>query len=338
MKKALRKDNSMKALLLAISLFAPFCSVASAQLTKLILGNNAVSGNALPAWMAKEAGIFQKNGLDVSIVYFRGGTITAMALVARETPIAQVSGPPIVSAVLKGADAVVIAGGNVVSEYWLMSRPEIKTAEQLRGGSLAIATFGGQADAISRIALQKLGLAVGKDVAIVQIGTVPERLSALEKGRVQAAMLNPPDNVMAQKRGLNGLISVRLPYQGVGVSTTRAFIRENPDIVRRYIRSQIEAVHRIKTDREMGIKVLGKYLASTNKEVLELTYDDLRSDEKLAPKQYPTLEGLKNILEPLAETDPKAKAAKPEDFVDMRFIKELDDSGFIDDLYKGRKR
>jgi NitT/TauT family transport system substrate-binding protein len=313
-------------------------SLAEAQLTKLTLGNNAISGNALPAWMAKEAGIFRKNGLDVQIVYFRGGTITAMALVAREVPIGQISGPPIVSAVLKGADAVVIAGGNVVSEYWLMSRPEIKTAEQLKGGSIAIATFGGQADFISRIALQKLGLTAGKDVTIVQIGTVPERLSALEKGRVQAAMLNTPDNVTAQKRGLYSLVNVRLPYQGVGVSTTRTFIRESPDIVRKYVRSQIEAVHRIKTDRDAGIKVLAKYLASPDKEILERTYDDISSDEKIPPKQYPTLEGIKNILEPLAENDAKAKAAKPEDFVDMRFIKELDQSGFIDDLYKGRKR
>ena len=330
----------MKALILAVGFFFPFSfyCVASAQLTKVIVGNNAISGNALPAWMAKEAGIFRKNGLDVQIVYFRGGTITAMALVAREISIGQVSGPPMVSAVLKGADAVIIAGGNVVSEYWLMSRPEIKTAEQLKGGSIAIATFGGQADFISRIALQRLGLTPGKDVAILQIGTVPERLSALDKGRVQAAMLNPPDNVMAQKRGLYNLVSVRLPYQGVGVATTRAFIRENPDIVRRYVKSQIEAVHRIKTDREAGIKVLAKYLASTDKEILERTYDDISSDEKVPPKQYPSLEGIKNILEPLAENDAKAKAAKPEDFVDMRFIKELDESGFIDDLYKGRKR
>ena len=82
--------------------------------------------------MAKESGIFQKNGLDVQIVYFRGGTITTMSLVARETPISQVSGPPMVSAALKGADAVIIAGGNVIAEYWLMSKAEIKTAEQLK--------------------------------------------------------------------------------------------------------------------------------------------------------------------------------------------------------------
>ena len=145
----------MKAMILAVSLFMPvsFYGIASAQLTKLTVGSNTISGNGLPAWMAKEAGIFRKNGLDVQLVYFRGGTITAMALVARETPIGQVTGPPIVSAGLKGADVVMIAGGNVVSEYWLMSRPEIKTAEQLKGGSVAIATFGGQADFISRIAL-----------------------------------------------------------------------------------------------------------------------------------------------------------------------------------------
>ena len=330
----------MKAMILAMSLVTSisFCSAVSAQLTKVTIGNNTLSTNGLPAWMAKEAGIFGRNGLDVQIVYFRGGTITAMALIARETPISQVSGPPIVSAALKGADAVMVAAGNVVSEYWLMSKPELKTAAQLKGGSVAIATFGGLSDSLSRVALQKLGLNPAKDVTLVQIGTIPERLSALESGKVQAAMLNAPDNFRAQKRGLYNLVEVRLPYQGIGVGTTRTFIRENPDIVRRYVKSQIEAVHRLKTDREAGIRVLAKYLGIQDREVLERAYDDAITDEKLPPKQYPSLEGIKKILEPLAETDPKAKAAKPEDFVDMRFIKELDDSGFIDELYKGRKR
>jgi len=94
----------------------------------------------------------------------------------------------------------------------------------------------------------------------------------------------------------------------------------------------------MKTNQENGKKVLVKYTGLQDKEILERTYDDISTDDRLPPKQYPTLEGLKNILEPLAETEPKAKSAKPEDFVDMRFIKELDESGFIDDLYNGRKR
>jgi NitT/TauT family transport system substrate-binding protein len=330
----------MKAMILAMSLVTSvsFYSAGSAQLAKVTIGNNTLSTNGLPAWMAKESGIFARNGLDVQIVYFRGGTITAMALIARETPISQVSGPPIVSAALKGADAVMVAAGNVVSEYWLMSKPDVKTGAQLKGGSVAIATFGGLSDSLSRVALQKLGLNPAKDVTLVQIGTIPERLSALESGKVQAAMLNAPDNFRAQKRGLYKLAEVRLPYQGIGVGTTRTFIRDNPDVVRRYVKSQVEAIHRLKTEREAGIKVLGKYLNIPDREVLERAYDDAITDEKFPPKQYPSLEGIKKILEPLAETDPKAKAAKPEDFVDMRFIKELDDSGFIDELYKGRKR
>ena len=129
-----------------------------------------------------------------------------------------------------------------------------------------------------------------------------------------------------------------MPYQSTGAATIRKFIPESPDIVRKYVKSQIEAIHRIKTDREAAIRVLAKYQALGDKEILERTYDDISTDDRLPPKQYPTLEGIKNILDPLAQTDPKAKAAKPEDFVDIRFVKELDDSGFVDDLYKGRKR
>jgi hypothetical protein len=93
-------------------------------------------------------------------------------------------------------------------------------------------------------------------------------------------------------------------------------------------------VHRIKTDRDATVAVLVKYFGSKDRDIMERTYDLQSSDDRLPPKQYPTLEGIKNILEPLAETDAKAKAAKPEDFVDMSFIRELDQSGYIDSLYK----
>jgi NitT/TauT family transport system substrate-binding protein len=327
----------MKAVILAISLFLFFSlSVASAQVTKMPVGYGAISAAQFPAWIAKESGIFSKNGLDIQLVFFRGSTTAVMALLSRETPISQVTGPPIVSASLRGADSVMIAGGSVIADYWLMSRPEIKTAEQLKGGSVAVSTFGGQADFVARIALKRLGLTPVKDVVIVQIGTASDRLTALETGKVRAAVLNPPDSFIGQKKGFYTLAYVSLPTQSTGVATTRRFIRESPDIVKKYVKSQIEAVHRIKTDRETGMRVLVKYLGSQDKEILERTYDDISSDQKLPPKQYPTLEGLKNILEPLAETDTKAKAAKPEDFVDVSFVRELDQSGYIDSLYKKR--
>jgi NitT/TauT family transport system substrate-binding protein len=302
------------------------------------VGYSSTASAEIPAWLAKETGIFAKNGLDVQLVYFRGGTTATMALLSRQTPISQGSGQVIVNAGLRGADTVMIAGGLVDTEWWLMTRPEVKSAEQLKGSTVAISPFGGLAESMTRIALKRLGLTAMKDVAFVQVGGLPERVFALESGKVQGAMLPTPYKFIAQKRGFYNLLSVSLAYQSTGVATTRTFIRESPDIVRKYIKSQVEALHRIKTDRETALKILAKYLGLQDKDILDKSYEELSSDEKFPPKQFPTLEGIKNILEPLAQTDPKAKAAKPEDFVDMTFVKELDDSGFIADLYKNRKR
>ena len=329
----------MKQFIFVVSLWLSLSlSIASAQLTKLTVGYSSTASAEIPAWLAKETGIFAKNGLDVQLVYFRGGTTATMALLSRQTPISQGSGQVTVNATLRGADTVMIAGGLVDTEWWLMTRPDIKTAEQLKAGAVAISPFGGLAESMTRIALKRLGLTAVKDVALVQVGGLQERVFALESGKVQGAMLPTPYKFIAQKRGFHNLLSVSLAYQSTGVATTRTFIRESPDIVRKYIKSQVEALHRIKTDRETALKILAKYLGLQDKDILDKSYEELSSDEKFPPKQFPTLEGIKNILEPLAQTDAKAKAAKPEDFVDVSFVKELDDNGFIADLYKSRKR
>ena len=315
-------------------------STASAQLTKLNVGYVGINSDNVIAWVAKEAGIFAKNGLDVQLIYFAGGTVAVMSLASGETPISQTAGPGVVNDVLNGLDAVMIAGGVVTLDYWLLSRPEIKTPEQLKGGAVAISRFGSASDFIVRYALQRIGLTPIKDVAILQIGALPDRLAAMESKRVQATVLAPPAMYVAQKRGFNIMADVAalgLAYQATGVATTRKFIREHPDVVRKYVKSQVEAVHRFKTDRETGTRILAKYLGLKDKEILDRTYEGASAENKLPAKQYPTVEGIKTILEPLIKQDPKAKAAKAEDFVDMRFIKELDESGYIDSLYKGKK-
>jgi len=322
-----------------------FCSLvmllsttASAQLTKLNVGYVGINSDNVIAWIAKETGIFAKNGLDVQLIYFSGGTLATMALIAGETPISQTAGPGIVNAVLNGADTTIIAGGVTTLDYWLLSRPEIKTAAHLKGGAVAISRFGSASDFIVRYALERIGLTPVKDVAILQVGALPDRLAAMEANRVQATVLAPPAMYMAQKRGFNILADVAalgLAYQATGVATTRKFIREHRDIVKKYVKSQVDAVHRFKTDRETGIRVLSKYLGLKEKDILERTYEGAIAENKLPAKQYPTVEGIKTILEPL-KNNPKVKSLKAEDFVDMQFIKELDESGYIDKLYKNR--
>jgi ABC-type nitrate/sulfonate/bicarbonate transport system substrate-binding protein len=126
-----------------------------------------------------------------------------------------------------------------------------------------------------------------------------------------------------------------LVFQHTAPATTRRFIREHPDTVRRYVKSQLEAVHRIWIDKEATVKTLGKYMGSSvDREILEKSRENILTESLLPKKQAPSLEGLKTVLEDISERDPRAKAAKPEQFVDATFIRELDQSGYIDGLYK----
>jgi len=313
-------------------------SASRAQLTRISVGYSAISGDALPAWLAKDSGIFEKNGLDVQLVFFTGGTTAVMALVSSDTPIAQLAGAAVINSVMAGSDAALIAGGVTSLNYYLLGRPEIKTPEQLKGGSVAISRFGSSSDFIARYALQKVGLTPGKDVTIVQVGSGPDRLAAIFTGRVTAAVINPPSSFQAEQKGLAVLADVAkmgLAFQHTGPATTRRYIKEHQDIVRRYVRGHVEAVQRMYTDKEGTVKVLGKYMGGgVDREILEKTRDNVLTEALFPKKQYPTIEGVKFVLEDLSERDPRAKTAKPEQFIETSFIKELAQSGFIDGLYK----
>jgi len=307
-----------------------------AQMTRINVGYSAISGDAMPAWVAKDAGIFEKNGLDVQLVFFTGGTTAVMALVSADTPIAQLAGPAVVHSVIAGSDATLIAGGVTSLNYYLLSRAEIKTPEQLKGGTVAISRFGSASDFIARFALSKIGLTPGKDVTLVQIGSTTARVDATLTGRVQATVVNPPASIIAEKRGMNilaDLPKLGLVYQHTTAATTKKYIREHRDVVMRYVKSQLEAVHLIYTDKEASLRALSRYIGrNLDREVLEKTWENMRSETVLPKKQYPSVEGLKTIL----AAEPKGKSFKPEDFYDASFIKELDQSGFIDALYKKR--
>jgi NitT/TauT family transport system substrate-binding protein len=246
------------------------------------------------------------------------------------------AGPAVVNSVMAGSDATLIAGGVTSLNYYLLTRPDIKTPEQLKGGSVAISRFGSSSDFIARYALSKIGLTPGKDVTIVQIGSTTARVDAAMTGRVHGTVVNPPASIIAQKRGMNTLADLPklgLIYQHTAVATSKKYIRENRDIVRRYVKSQIEAVQRIYTDKETSVRALGRFIGRTvEREILEKTWENLLSESVLPKKQYPSVEGLKTIL----ASEPKAKSHNPEDYFDASFVRELDQSGYTDGLYKKR--
>ena len=305
---------------------------------QLIRVNSAYTGESptqLVAFLAKETGIFAKNGLDVQVIRTTS-SIAIMGLLSGEMAILQVAAPTVISANLRGSDAVYVAAGVVTLDYWLMSGKNIKNGAQLKNGIIGSSDLSGASFIASRFAARKVGLDPDKEIAIIRSGGTPERLVALRTGRIQATLLSPPTSFIAQKEGFNFLTDVtNLPFQHNGVVTTRKFIRENPDTVRRYVKSQVEAVHVMKTNREVGLKVLTKFLGrQKDRDLIEKSYDVSVGEDVYPRKQYPTLAGINTVLEAMAKDNPKAKQAKPEDFVDLRFIRELDETGYIDSLYK----
>jgi ABC-type nitrate/sulfonate/bicarbonate transport system substrate-binding protein len=319
------------------ALFFPY--PARAQVPKLTVSYAEGGAPDLPAFVAKETGIFAKNGLDVQLVRSRS-TVSVMALLSGELGIIQVAGPTVVESNLSGSDVVMIAGGTATLPYKLVSEPRIKTGKQLKGAIVGIASLSGVSIYATRFALKMIGLNADKDVSMIVAGGTMERLVGLRTGKINATLLSPPTIFIAEREGLNMLADVAslgLVFQNDGVASTRKFIKNNPDVVRRYVRSHVESVHRMKTDRETGLKVMAKYLRQTDRELLEKTYDYTVTDDMLPRKQYPVAAGIKTILDLTGDRNPKAKLAKPEDFVDTSFVKELDEAGFIDSLYKTKK-
>ncbi len=333
--------NLIKALICAVTV-ASICNPTGAwsQAKKIKVGYSSDAPGSLVTWLAREAGIFAKNGLDADLVRVRT-TIGVMALLSGELDFIQASGPVVLESALRGSDLVYIAGGMATLDFIFMSQPEIKTAEMLKGGVVGLASIRGASLVATEFALQKLGLNT-KDVKFIVIGGTPERLISMRNKRLQATLLSPPTSIVAEREGFNVLADVGalgLPFLHNGIAASRRFVRDNPETARRYVKAQVEAVHLMKTDRKTSVAVLGKYLRQTaNKEILERSYELSSTDDKYSRKQYPALPGIQTVLDAIADENPKAKSARPEQFVDTRFIKELDDSGYIDSLYKGKAK
>ena len=316
------------------TLWNPF--EVQAQAKKLKVGYSSDAPGSLATWLARETGIFAKNGLDVELVRTRT-TVGVMALLSGELDFIQASGPVVIESNLRGSDLVYVACGMATLDFIFMSQPEIKSPEMLKGGLVGLASIRGASLVATEFALEKLGLKT-KDVKFIVVGGTPERLISLRSKLLQATLLSPPTSIVAEREGFNSLADVGalgLPFLHNGIALSRRFIRDNPDTVKRYVKSQIDAVHLMKTDRKTSVAVLGKYMRQTaNQGILERSYDLTATDQKYPRKQYPTLAGIQTVLNAIADDNSKAKTARPEQFVDARFVKELDDGGYIDGLYK----
>jgi ABC-type nitrate/sulfonate/bicarbonate transport system substrate-binding protein len=309
---------------------------ADGPVEKITIAYSSMSGNMAPLWITHERGFFRKYGVDAQLVFIESGSTTVQSLISGDVALAQMAGAGAIQSRLRGSDVVIIAGVINTLTFKFYVDKNIKEPEHLRGKSVAVTRFGSSTDFATRYALERYGLVPEKDVAILQAGNMPAIVASLESGKIQGAMLSAPFTLSAKKSGfplMADLQMLGLEYQHTGLVTTRALIKSRPDLVRNVMKAYVEGIHYYKTQRADSLAILAKYLRTSDADVLAEVYEDVGLT--LTPqKPYPTMRGIEIMLRELASRDPKSKSARPEEFVDLTFIKELDSSGYIDRLYK----
>ncbi|HEX7226428.1 MAG TPA: ABC transporter substrate-binding protein [Candidatus Binatia bacterium] len=292
-------------------------------------------GSSSVIWVAKDAKIFEKHGFDATVIFISGSVRGIQAILAGEIPIGEGGGPGLASARLAGGDVVAIAGNVNVLPYYLVSDPSIKKAEDLKGKIGGTHIAGTTAEFALKVGLKRIGLEPAKDVSLRVIGGAIDRMVALQKGIVQFTVVTEAGKAIAEKLGYPTVVdmaALQIPFPQNGVYTSTKLIRENPDMVRRYMRAYTEAIHFFKTRKEDTIRIMSKYSRLDDRKTLNEAWDWHAKFIPEAP--YAPVEGYQLILQDMAATNPKAAQANAKDLVDARFVKELEDSGFIKNLYK----
>jgi ABC-type nitrate/sulfonate/bicarbonate transport system substrate-binding protein len=286
-------------------------------------------------WVAKEARIFDKHGLDAAPVLIPSSVRVLQAILAGEIAVGESAGPAVASARLAGGDVVALAGNLNILNYYFVTVPGIKRPEDLKGKTGANHSPGTIADFVLRISLRQLGLDPAKDVNLRPIGVLLDRVAAMQKGIAQFTVLTESEKPIVDKLGfpvLLDLVSTGIPFPQRGIYTTTKFIKERPETVRRYMRAYVEALHYFKTHKEETVQIMRKYSRVEDRNVLEHTWSWFSQNMPDVP--YPPIDGYQTVLQEMALSNPKAAALKAKDLVDDRFVKELEDSGFVASLYK----
>ena len=306
------------------------------KLDKIRAARAGDSATESAIWFVKEARLFEKHGLSVEMIRLQGSSLVVSTMLAGEIPISQIGAAAVVDSDLAGGDLVILASILRNFVFHIFSRPEIEHMTDLKGKAMGVTRYGAISDFAARFALARYGLQPDKDVAIIQTGGASESVAALRTNRIQAVPLTAPATVQARKLGFKWLLDVskleaNFPFNGV--VTRRSYLKGNENIIRRFLKAYIEGVVLAKKDPIFAKKVMAKYFRSDDKEVLDESYEWIvRQNFSIPP--YPAIQGITTILKEIEGRNPKARSVKPEDFVDSRYIQEIDKSGFIADLQK----
>ena len=292
-----------------------------------------------PLWLTKESGLFKKYSIDPEFIYIAGGPPSLQALIAGDVAISFTAAGATVAANLSGADVVLLGTSIDSLPFELWSIPSIKTPEQLRGTRMGVSRIGATTDFVARYLLKKWGFQPDKDVPIFQAGSGPQVFATLKGGAVQSGVLSTgPETLRAEGDGYFKLADVStsgLVYPFGPFAARQLFIKNQPDLVSRFMKAYLEGIHRFKTDKPLALAVLEKYTRQKTTPGAERIYEVYATKYfKRVPEATPA--GIQTILEEISATRALPSGITPQRFTESKFIHELVATGFVDNLYKGR--
>ena len=321
-----------KRVILLISLFLMLnLRAAHAQEMSLRAVYNALSGVMAPIWVAQDAGLFTKQGLNVDLKYLAATTAVQGMLGGGEE--VGLVGNQGIDAKLEGADLIYVASGLPVFVFQLYARPEIKTLADLKGKVVAVTQPAASTDYAMRIVLKRNGLEPDKDVRILYAQDINGVLTSVSSGNAAAGIMSAPTSIRAKAAGLRSIVDItalKIPFLFTAMLSSPKVVREKNEAVTRFLRAYIESLAVIRKDKETTIKSMGKFLKTTDQAVLESVYDDYKNVFPVTP--------LMSVAEVRAVLDvaksPKAKTMKPEEFFDNSIVQKIHASGFIEQVNK----
>jgi NitT/TauT family transport system substrate-binding protein len=317
---------------LAALLFASVLPRLALSADKVVADFGGVSGFQSASWVAKDLKLFEKHGIDVDLVMITGGARSVAALLGGSTQFATGSGTAPLQAYARGSDVVILAASYNKFPYAIVTKPEIRSPKDLHGRKIGILNFGGSNDIAMQLALREWGLKQ-QEVNVMIGGDAPTRLLSLTVGNIDATILSPPHLTKAVKAGYRVLADMgemRANFSQSTVYVRRGYLRENRDIVKRFLKAYSEAVHVIKTDRDRTIKIFSRRMRLDDAEILRETYDYYAPRFSSPPRV--NMAGIKDTVDFYAQTNPEMRGRKPEEFVDHSILDALDKEGFFKGL------
>jgi NitT/TauT family transport system substrate-binding protein len=285
------------------------------------------AGYQLPLWVNKELGFSKKYGVDLEIILIQAGSPNIQALVGGSLQLTQTAASSAVIGANQGAPVVIVATLENKLPMLLISRPEIKEPQQLRGKVIGINRFGGSNDAAVLMAVKAWKMQP-TDIKMLQTGGTSARMAALLTKKVDATVQSYPEIYQARKLGMNVLADIGDfgYYTNTSNIVTRSYLQQNRAAIKGFIKGQIEGIHYVKTNKEGSLKILRKYLQITDAEAVEGTHKFFADRLARSPRTEP--EGIKNILISI-----DAAQKNPADFIDMSLIDEIEKEGFVQKMY-----